>query len=116
MSIGSVLVHSGDLNAGHYYALLRPQKGGRWFKFDDDKVVPATEYDVLEANFGGEVMTVPNANRTGFKASRFYTNAYMLVYIREGDEDEILSDVTEDQIPIHLRTLFSSSLFYPRLY
>ena len=95
-----VLVHSGDLNAGHYYALLRPQKGGPWFKYDDDRVVPATKRDVLEANFGGEATTVQG--RAGMRG-RFYTNAYMLVYIRQGDEDEILAEVTEEQIPVHLR-------------
>ena len=96
----SVLVHSGDLNAGHYFALIRPKKNGAWFKYDDDKVVPASKRDVLDANFGGEP-TITTA-KGGFK-NRFYTNAYMLVYIRDTDEDEILADVTEDQIPIHLR-------------
>jgi hypothetical protein len=37
------------------------------------------------------------------KHRAFFTNAYMLVYIRESDEDEILAEVTENHIPIHLR-------------
>ena len=32
-----VLVHSGDLHGGHYFALIKPEKNGRWFKFDDDR-------------------------------------------------------------------------------
>ncbi|KAJ3352469.1 hypothetical protein HDU91_005995 [Kappamyces sp. JEL0680] len=97
-----VLVHSGDLNAGHYYALIRPKKGGTWFKFDDDKVVPAAKRDVFEANFGGEPFQV-GGGRPGMMKHRFYTNAYMLVYVRESDEDEVLQEVTEEDIPLHLR-------------
>lgn len=26
-----VLVHSGDVNSGHYFALLRPEKNGKWY-------------------------------------------------------------------------------------
>ena len=33
----SVLVHSGGVHGGHYYAFIRPD-GKQWLKFDDDKV------------------------------------------------------------------------------
>lgn len=26
----SVLVHSGDIDGGHYFALLKPEKDGKW--------------------------------------------------------------------------------------
>lgn len=32
----SVLVHSGGVHSGHYYAFIRPD-GRQWLKFDDDK-------------------------------------------------------------------------------
>ena len=32
----SVLVHSGGVHGGHYYAFIRPD-GQQWLKFDDDK-------------------------------------------------------------------------------
>ena len=32
----SVLVHSGGVHGGHYYAFIRPD-GKQWLKFDDDK-------------------------------------------------------------------------------
>lgn len=35
----SVLVHSGGVHGGHYYAFIRPD-GKQWFKFDDEKVFP----------------------------------------------------------------------------
>lgn len=100
----AVLVHSGDLNAGHYFALIRPTKNGKWLKYDDDKVIPVTEREVLDDNFGGEANrdVIPKTTKMG---NKFFTNAYMLVYIRESDEDEVLVDVLEDDIPIHLSML-----------
>lgn len=34
----SVLVHSGGVHGGHYYAYIRPNTSGKWLKFDDEKV------------------------------------------------------------------------------
>lgn len=34
----SVLVHSGGVHGGHYYAYIRPASSGKWLKFDDEKV------------------------------------------------------------------------------
>ncbi|RGB42735.1 ubiquitin carboxyl-terminal hydrolase 5 [Rhizophagus diaphanus] len=100
-----VLVHSGDLHGGHYFALLKPEKDGKWFKFDDDRVTPVIDKEVLEDNYGGEY---PNANaitiRSAGRNHKRFTNAYMLVYIRESNVDEILSPVVPDDIPEHLQT------------
>ena len=38
-----VLVHSGDLHGGHYFALIKPEKDGRWFKFDAHRGTPVTD-------------------------------------------------------------------------
>lgn len=93
-----VLVHSGDVHGGHYSAFIKPEKDGRWFKFDDDKVTPVSKKDVYEENFGGES---PNP-RPGMKPMKRFTNAYMLVYIRESEMGTILAPVTEADIPEHL--------------
>ncbi|PKC11352.1 putative ubiquitin-specific processing protease 21 [Rhizophagus irregularis] len=99
-----VLVHSGDLHGGHYFALLKPEKDGKWFKFDDDRVTPVIDKEVLEDNYGGES---PNANaitiRSAGRNHKRFTNAYMLVYIRESNVDEILSPVVHEDIPEHLQ-------------
>ncbi|KAJ3051463.1 hypothetical protein HK097_007526 [Rhizophlyctis rosea] len=95
-----VLVHSGDLSGGHYFALIRPEKNGSWFKFDDDRVIPCLEREVFEDNFGGEFQRTGHPNVKNFKR---FTNAYMLVYVREENLDEILAPVTEVDIPEHLR-------------
>ncbi|KAJ3037767.1 hypothetical protein HDV00_001353 [Rhizophlyctis rosea] len=95
-----VLVHSGDLSGGHYFALIRPQKNGKWYKFDDDRVVPVLDREVFEDNFGGEFHKTGQPN---FKTFKRFTNAYMLVYVRESDLDDMLSPVEGSDIPEHLR-------------
>ncbi|EEH42738.2 ubiquitin-specific protease UBP15 [Paracoccidioides brasiliensis Pb18] len=103
-----VLVHSGDFNAGHYYAYLRPTKDGLFYKFDDDKVIRATMKETLEENFGGEYPNVANGT-TGVRQPymRGYSmkrsmNAYMLVYIRKSRVNDVLVDVVKEDIPAHL--------------
>ncbi|CEI86488.1 Putative Ubiquitin carboxyl-terminal hydrolase [Rhizopus microsporus] len=93
-----VLVHTGDTGGGHYFAFVRPTKEEKWFKFDDDRVTPATLKEVLEDNYGGEALNTHPKLRN-MKRS---TNAYMLVYIRESMQDEILREVTINDIPEHL--------------
>ena len=79
MSICSVLVHTGDVHGGHYCAYIRPQKFGKWFKFDDDRVIPVLQKEVLDDNYGGERDgVVKNVNSRVLKR---LTNAYMLDFI-----------------------------------
>lgn len=104
-----VLVHSGDLNAGHYYAFLKPDKNGEFYRFDDDRVTRATKREAIDDNFGGDYAT--NGVNGTLKGQNPYTrqwstkrsnNAYMLVYIRESRLDKILPDSREVQPPEHL--------------
>lgn len=72
-------------------------------KFDDDRVTPATLKEVLEENYGGEPQGVNALNtRPNIRTIKRFTNAYMLVYLRECMMDEILNDVTTADIPPHL--------------
>jgi ubiquitin carboxyl-terminal hydrolase 7 len=74
------------------------------FKFDDDRVTPVIDREVLEDNYGGEFQNAnPITIRTAGRNIKRFTNAYMLVYIREPDVDEILSPVVPEDIPEHLR-------------
>jgi ubiquitin carboxyl-terminal hydrolase 7 len=101
-----VLVHSGDLNAGHYYAFIKPEKDGWFYKYDDDKVTRATSREVLEENFGGEYRAPNGYPRAPLqkKAPIIRQNsAYMLVYVRQTKLDKILCKVQKDDIPQHLR-------------
>ncbi|MCJ1395349.1 hypothetical protein MMC18_008233 [Xylographa bjoerkii] len=103
-----VLVHSGDFNAGHYYAYLRPTKDGHFYKFDDDRVTRATLKEALEENFGGDYTNPVNGN-AGFRnpytrtlSTKRSMSAYMLVYIRQTRADNILLPVTEQDTPPHI--------------
>ncbi|KAL1876598.1 hypothetical protein VTK73DRAFT_9262 [Phialemonium thermophilum] len=108
-----VLVHSGDLNAGHYYAFIKPNKDGWWYKYDDDKVTKATKREVLEENFGGE-FRFPNGHGRPLVQKKAPVmrpnNAYMLVYIRKSRLDKILTPVTAEDTPQHLQKRFEEEL------
>jgi ubiquitin carboxyl-terminal hydrolase 7 len=101
-----VLVHSGDLNAGHYYAFLKPTKDGIFYRYDDDKVMRATMREVLEDNYGGEIGHTNGHVRTPFQKTAptiRQNSAYMLVYIRQSRLDQVLLPVTKEDTPPHLR-------------
>ncbi|PWY79654.1 ubiquitin C-terminal hydrolase [Aspergillus heteromorphus CBS 117.55] len=102
-----VLVHSGDLNAGHYYAFLKPTKDGHWYRFDDDRVTRATDKEVLEENYGGEYELANGA--TGVRqpytrglSTKRSMNAYMLVYVRKTRLDDVLLPITKEDVPSHI--------------
>ena len=77
------------------------------FRFDDDRVTQVTLKEVLDENYGGGDTSPENlasmtlAMRQLNRHKRF-TNAYMLVYVRNSDMDEILKPLTTDDIPEHL--------------
>ncbi|CAI9765932.1 unnamed protein product [Fraxinus pennsylvanica] len=101
----SVLVHSGGVHGGHYYAFIRPTLNDQWYKFDDERVTKEDMKRALEEQYGGEEelpQTNPGYNNTPFKFTK-YSNAYMLVYIRVGDRDKIICDVDEKDIAEHLQ-------------
>ena len=94
----SVIVHSGFSQVGHYVCFLRPEmRSGSnkadWFKFDDETITPCSAEEATEANYGDDV----GANRM--------RSAYLLVYIRESDMDQVLGgggDMTQ-VIPEHVK-------------
>ncbi|XP_051150225.1 ubiquitin C-terminal hydrolase 12 isoform X2 [Andrographis paniculata] len=104
-TLHSVLVHSGGVHGGHYYAFIRPTLSDQWYKFDDERVTKEDVKRALEEQYGGEEelpQTNPGYNNTPFKFTK-YSNAYMLVYIRVSDKDKIICDVDEKDIAEHLR-------------
>ncbi|KAI7858609.1 hypothetical protein BDC45DRAFT_498727 [Circinella umbellata] len=105
-----VLVHSGDVH-GHYFALIKPEKDGKWLRFDDDRVTHVTRKEVFEENFGDEAINGNNGappmlngvRNNNTRMLKRYTNAYMLVYIRRSQLNKILEPVQGDTIPPHLK-------------
>ncbi|GAB7350994.1 hypothetical protein MBLNU459_g1489t1 [Dothideomycetes sp. NU459] len=105
----SVLVHSGDMNAGHYYAFLRPSKDSPFYKFDDDRVTRATKREAMEENFGGEYVVNGTNGATRMQnpftrqwSTKRSMSAYMLVYVRESRLDQILPSNDTIQPPAYL--------------
>ncbi|KAJ7528132.1 hypothetical protein O6H91_16G085500 [Diphasiastrum complanatum] len=104
-TLHSVLVHSGGVHGGHYYAFIRPTLSDQWYKFDDERVTKEETKRALEEQYGGEEelpQTNPGFNNPPFKFTK-YSNAYMLVYIRESDKDKIICNVDEKDIAEHLQ-------------
>lgn len=63
----AVLLHSGSLEKGHYFALIQDVADGSWYRFDDEKVTHLTSEQLereLKKAYGG----------------RGSTSAYMLFY------------------------------------
>ena len=103
----AVLVHSGDLHGGRYFALIKPERQSRWLKFDDERVTPVTDREVLEENYGGEPLNgaIPQTQRGQVRTTRKFTRARMLMYIRETAIGEVLAPLTQDDIPLDLSKL-----------
>lgn len=104
----SVLVHSGGVHGGHYYAYIRPTLGDDWYKFDDERVTKEDAKKATEDQFGGEDESPPlhptlnHNNPPSYKLTK-HSNAYMLVYIRASDKDRIMCPVSKDDIAEHLQ-------------
>ncbi|AQK39707.1 Ubiquitin carboxyl-terminal hydrolase 13 [Zea mays] len=72
---------------------------------DDERVTKEDTKKALEEQYGGEEelpQINPGFNNTPFKFTK-YSNAYMLVYIRESDKEKIMCNVDEKDIAEHLR-------------
>lgn len=102
------------MSGGHYFALIRPGKDDKWFRFDDDRVTPASKKEVFEENYGDEPLRDSkdllsptfNSRINSARMMKKFTNAYMLVYIRKSKLDDILDPVLESDIPVHLSKEF----------
>lgn len=102
-----VLIHSGDFLLGHYYAFIRPSSDDQWYRFDDDRVFKVTPYQVFDENFGADWIAPSQAAKLSkfqyheYQTKR-YTNAYMLVYLRQRDLPTLLEPIGDDDIPQHV--------------
>eukprot|EP00899_Mesostigma_viride_P016141 jgi/Mesvir1/24528/Mv21868-RA.1 len=90
----SVLVHSGSVTSGRYYAVIRPGLGDQWYKFDDEHVTKMSASSALAGHYGGENLGNGNAKDS---------SAYMLVYVRKSDKERLMCPVTEADVPRHLQ-------------
>lgn len=98
----AVLVHSGGVHGGHYFAFIRPD-GTKWLRFDDDAVSNSESAKAVKDNYGGDGdAPQPFGPPPVMRLPRF-SNAYMLVYVRESEWDSVMCDVSEEDIGQHVR-------------
>ncbi|KAL3313069.1 Ubiquitin carboxyl-terminal hydrolase 47 [Cichlidogyrus casuarinus] len=82
----SIMVHSGNINGGHYYALIKDFSSGQWFNFNDTSVTKVSD-DELQASYG-----------------KNHSNAYFLIY-RRVDPINNQGFLTEDELPDHIKKM-----------
>ena len=70
-----VVIHTGTSEGGHYYSIIR-RGDGKWFKFNDQTVVPFDPQEIPRECFGG----VERDDDWG--SITYSTNAYILFYER----------------------------------
>jgi ubiquitin carboxyl-terminal hydrolase 7 len=99
----AVLVHSGGVHGGHYYAFVRPE-GKKWLKFDDETVSISDDSKAVKENWGGDLDgPAPFGTVPAVRSFSKFSNAYMLVYVRESEWDSVMCEVTEEDISEHVR-------------
>jgi hypothetical protein len=82
-----VLVHSGSVHSGHYYAYLRAGPELTWHKFNDSVVTAATPEEAIEGNFGQD------------GSADCDWSAYFLVYVAQMRMDQVFAAVEDTDIP-----------------
>ena len=92
----------------------------RWYEFNDDRVTEVTKERAFGQGIGGEICSfelkreqhVAYPDSTGMLVERHrenFTNAYMLIYIRDRERASILDDqryTLDKQIPRELQLHF----------
>ena len=92
-SIHSIIVHSGGVRAGHYYAYVRPEMNDKWYNFNDASVTNIPAERVFEYAFGGKTWV----NSWGVEQVATATS-YILIYVRNSCFHEIFKS-PRDNIP-----------------
>ena len=86
-----VLVHSGSVASGHYYAYLRTTAENKWYQFNDTRVTIEDEKSVIDNNFGSDTHTTHGYS------------AYYLIYARKDDISNLYRPVADDEVPEHIK-------------
>jgi hypothetical protein len=124
----AVLIHSGMINGGHYYAYIKDLTSGKWWNFNDSTVTAIDEKTVQETwgrriSYGHSAYQAPTFygnslfNRSASSGGTLSSaNAYMLMYrkvtprvVDPSATGAGLLDpppvVTEDMVPQYIRDL-----------
>lgn len=99
-----VLIHSGAIAGGHYYAYIKDLDTDKWWNFNDSSVTMIDEARVREA-WGGSTTTTSlyYGTRTTY-TSMSNSNAYMLMYRKvAADAAERVTLPDDSQVPEYIR-------------
>ena len=86
-----VLVHSGSVSSGHYYAYLRTTAEDKWFQFNDSTVTIEDEKSAIENNYGSDSHTM-----SGY-------SAYYLIYSQKDAIPQLFRPVSDEEVPEHIK-------------
>lgn len=127
----SVLVHSGAISGGHYYAYIKDVDTQKWWNFNDSNVTEVTEEKVKEA-YGSSYSYSSNYNNGSYtgigslwnnsgaskssSTSFSATNAYMLTYRKVsahrpancGSDEDSSHLPGESLVPSYIRELVAA--------
>ena len=106
-SLHSVVIHSGNINYGHYYCYIKNNSNScendlNWTKFNDETVKKCTEFEAIELNYGGKSQNfaVKESGEIVEKEIQNECSAYILVYIRNSEKEKLLDSFnTKIDIP-----------------
>ena len=65
----SILVHRGTINAGHYYAFIKPTMEDKWYEFNDSKVQEVTKDYAFGQGIGGNLTQFEFLRQSPYKES-----------------------------------------------
>ena len=112
-------MHRGTVDAGHYFAYIKPNLEDKWFEFNDSRVAEVTKHHALAQGAGGNITSFSQIyhgnpyykNSNGQLLERYDeddTNGYMLFYVREAERETIMNNsrISEDRIPKELSQYF----------
>ena len=99
-----VLVHYGSASFGHYYAFLRPSTDKQWYQFNDSRVTKVDKDKAIEDNFGSDDTSSSYSYNYyyGYGTGKSYS-AYILVYVRKEEANNVFQPIPDDAVPQHLK-------------
>ncbi|CCI44983.1 unnamed protein product [Albugo candida] len=90
-----ILVHSGVAQGGHYYSFIYDNESERWFRYDDEEVIPFDPSKIEEECFGGVQRRSWHGSGNPVDVEVF-SNALMLFYEKKMPGQSMETDITAE--------------------
>ncbi|OHS93372.1 hypothetical protein TRFO_40335 [Tritrichomonas foetus] len=100
----AVIVHTGDINSGHYYSYVKPTAHEPWVKINDSScIVVNNEREIIQNNFGKSQLSQP-ANRRNMSSRPLpVPTAYILMYMNVDQIEELMAPENPVDPPLFAR-------------